>query len=181
MDKQTYLKKRKQAFDLVYRMSIDANGVMQLRETSVSPNQAYWTHLQNVHDFLISWGVTDYEILLAAILHDVVEDTAVTLEEIKHDYSERVGKIVALVSKDPDFGPTTAKKYFDGIMTDPAAMVIKVADRIDNLLTHRVNLADSAQILGTIAETKEYYRPMARIVGRVKELESAIEYTEWFE
>src|SRR5678815_3830374 len=45
-------------------------------------------------------GVTDLEVLAAALLHDTIEDTATTLEELKENFGERIAGMVAEVTDD---------------------------------------------------------------------------------
>src|SRR5512132_2630998 len=47
-------------------------------------------------------GVTDLEVLAAALLHDTIEDTATTLEELREQFGERIAGMVAEVTDDKD-------------------------------------------------------------------------------
>lgn len=55
-------------------------------------------------------GVTDLDVLLAAILHDTVEDTDTTLNEIEWNFGERVRGIVAEVTDDKSLPKQERKK-----------------------------------------------------------------------
>jgi (p)ppGpp synthase/HD superfamily hydrolase len=83
-------------------------------------------------------GVTDEDAIVAALLHDVVEDTRVPLSEIEERFGQRVAEMVKLLSKIPQ-GPDEPKslmldRYYAGLRTaDPLVRQIKLADRVHNL------------------------------------------------
>jgi GTP diphosphokinase / guanosine-3',5'-bis(diphosphate) 3'-diphosphatase len=180
MDFSEYSKKLKLAYDLVYRKSIHDDGSVQMRFTSPLPNQPYWTHLMNVHNLLISWGVKDYEVLLAAVLHDLVEDSDVTLDYLKKNLSPKTAKLIALVSKPNNYSKEDARIFYGNISKNKNAILIKIADRIDNLLTHKVYLKNKEELKDSILETKKYFKPMAKKVRLEKILKTVILYCEKF-
>ncbi|QQR40394.1 HD domain-containing protein [Devosia rhizoryzae] len=77
------------------------------------------------------------EMIAAALLHDVVEDTPVTIEEIEAEFGPEVAELVGWltdVSK-PSDGNRRKRKHLDLLHTakaTPAAKTIKLADLIDN-------------------------------------------------
>lgn len=77
------------------------------------------------------------EMLAAAMLHDVVEDTAVTLEQVRHDFGDRVAELVEWVTdvSRPEDGNRATRKAKDRehLAQAPAeAQSIKLADMISN-------------------------------------------------
>jgi len=80
-------------------------------------------------------GVKDAEILAAAILHDTLEDTQTTLEELKKAVGRRVASLVAEVTDDKTLPKQVRKQHQidHGPRTSQDAAVIKVADKICNL------------------------------------------------
>jgi (p)ppGpp synthase/HD superfamily hydrolase len=82
------------------------------------------------------------EMVAAAYLHDVVEDTPVTIEEIEREFGSQVAELVGWltdVSK-PEDGNRRVRKHKDLLHTaqaPAAAKTIKIADLIDNTLTIR--------------------------------------------
>ena len=83
---------------------------------------------------------TDAVHVCVALLHDVVEDTPVTIEEIEEEFGEEVAGPVALLTKpDPTTDPGTPTDdaqydaYLDGICADPVAARVKLADLRHNL------------------------------------------------
>ena len=100
---------------------------------------AYHTHPQAVAELLRSYGVDDPEILAAAYLHDVLEDTAVCREELVERFGEPVTRLVEELTSMDYPGRTFEQKHRDLAeeargMSDRAKM-IKLADRMHNLYT----------------------------------------------
>jgi len=80
-------------------------------------------------------GVTDIEVLAAALLHDTIEDTATTLEELRERFGERIAGMVAEVTDDQELPKADRKRLqierAGGISR--GAKLIKLADKICNL------------------------------------------------
>jgi GTP pyrophosphokinase len=99
----------------------------------------YWEHPLAVCRILVDeLGVTDRTASIAALLHDVVEDTPVPLTEIVTRYGNEVAEIVAALTK-AELKPGEDKlsvnaRYYAGLRDKPLVVrQIKVADRIHNL------------------------------------------------
>jgi (p)ppGpp synthase/HD superfamily hydrolase len=125
--------------DFIYLAAIDIarrahNG--QLRKYT---NEAYITHPFAVAG-LVASITTDDDMIVAAILHDVVEDSPIKIETIYGIFNKRIGDMVADltdVSKKSD-GNRTVRKRIDREHTARAskeAKTIKLADLIDNTKT----------------------------------------------
>ena len=90
----------------------------------------------------IAGGITsDHEILAAAVLHDVVEDTPVTIEEIKEIFGARIAALVAAESEDkmPDIPPSESWKARKeatvnalGKASEPEKIIV-LADKLSNI------------------------------------------------
>jgi len=125
----------------------------QVRKYSGEP---YWTHPAAVAA-LVSTVTADAEIIAAAYLHDVVEDTSVSLEEIREAFGDRVASLVENltdVSK-PEHGNRAARKFIDRMHTKnahPDAKTIKLADLIDNAKS--IQLHDEAFAAVYMAEKR---------------------------
>lgn len=78
--------------------AIKAHG-SQTRKDGITP---YHTHLKKVVDKLIDYEITDTETLVSAWLHDVVEDTDVTFEEIRELFGDRVTGYVDILTRTSD-------------------------------------------------------------------------------
>ncbi len=80
------------------------------------------------------------EMIAAALLHDVVEDTPVTIEGIETEFGARVAELVGWLTdvSRPGDGNRRVRKHLDLLHTakaPPDAKTIKLADLIDNTLT----------------------------------------------
>lgn len=97
--------------------------------------EPYINHTIGVMHLLWESGVHDPAILSAAVLHDVVEDTDVSLDEIRERFGAEVASVVAEVSSDKTL--TTREQKKQQLEHAPrlsfAASVVKQADRLHNL------------------------------------------------
>ena len=66
----------------------------------------------------------------AALLHDVVEDTDITIEQLAKDFPPQVVEAVRLLTHDPD---TDYFDYVRGIKSNPIAVKVKLADLAHNM------------------------------------------------
>lgn len=94
-----------------------------------------------VHPFAVAGLVRsvmhDEDVIAAAILHDTVEDTAATMEDIEYHFGARVMFLVEMVTdiSRPEDGNRATRKALDLehlAKASPAAQTIKLADLIDN-------------------------------------------------
>jgi len=125
----------------------------------------YAEHLLEALEFLVRGaGVTDPGILQAAVLHDVVEDTPCTIDDVRRAFGGRVAELVAWVTKPaPEEGSDrrAAKEAYLGHLRDAPddAVVVKLADRASNVQTLRnLRLPKQRQYY---AETVTYIMPLA--------------------
>ena len=96
-------------------------------------DRAFIAHPVHVARLLAAHGY-DEEVVAAALLHDVVEDTPVTLTEIRKSFGARVAQLVECVTEDPEL-PTPERKlaYREGLRRSPdAARAICAADKVCN-------------------------------------------------
>lgn len=87
------------------------------------------------HRILVEGG--DVEMVCAAVLHDVVEDTSATLADVEDKFGREVARFVDDLTdvSQPDDGNRAVRKELDRIHTScahPCAKAIKVADLLDN-------------------------------------------------
>lgn len=75
-------------------------------------------------------GTTDDE-RIVGMLHDVVEDTAVRLDDVYHEFGETVGWAVELLTRNKN--STTYAQYIDRLTPWPLAVAVKIHDLRDNL------------------------------------------------
>src|SRR4051794_16801347 len=103
----------------------------------------YITHPLAVATILAGLGM-DTTTLVAALLHDTVEDTGATLESITGDFGPEVAHLVDGVTKidkvkfgDAGAQAETIRKMIVAMARDPRVLVIKLADRLHNMRTLR--------------------------------------------
>ncbi len=102
--------------------------------------EPYWHHAQQVAGLVASVVPNDYDMLAAAFLHDVVEDTAITLDTIEMMFGPGVRELVFWLTNvsRPEHGNRAVRTTLDRehIAQAPArAQTIKLADLIDNTAT----------------------------------------------
>jgi GTP pyrophosphokinase len=132
--------------------------------------EAYVFHPINVAMILAELQL-DYACIVAALLHDCIEDTTLTQEEISIDFGEEVANIVEGVSKITGlrFNSITDKqaqnfrKLILAMTSDMRVMVIKLADRLHNMRT--LDSMDEEKRVRIAKETYEIHAPIARRLG----------------
>ena len=128
----------------------------------------YITHPLAVANILAELGM-DSTTLVAALLHDTVEDTGYTLEALTADFGEEVGHLVDGVTKLDKVvlgnaaEGETIRKMIIAMARDPRVLVIKVADRLHNMRTMRF-LPPEKQARKA-RETLEVIAPLAHRLG----------------
>jgi len=149
--------------------------------------EPYLSHLLEVTNFLAEMGL-DRTTLVAALLHDVLEDTEVTAAELKASFGKEVGGLVegvTKISRVQEASPETRRaetirKIILAMTTDIRVIFIKLADRLHNLQTLKYLPEDKQRQIAS--ETLEIYAPIANRLGmgRIKtELEDlAFRYVE---
>ena len=113
----------------------------------------------------------DVETLAAALLHDVVEDTDATLEDVSLEFGENVAQLVDGVTKISRIEvesltaeqAETMRKMFVAMSKDIRVVVIKLADRLHNMRTLS-SLREDRRIFKA-NETLEIYAPIAHRLG----------------
>lgn len=106
----------------------------QKRKTAAGDSVPYIEHPLDAMNILAQCGVTDPEVLAAAVLHDTVEDTDTTLEEIAERFGPRVAALVAECSDDKALDKITRKRQQleHAPSASPGAALVKLADKVSN-------------------------------------------------
>ena len=113
----------------------------------------------------------DYLCIVAAILHDCIEDTSVTKDDVKNEFGEQVAHIVEGVSKltNLEFTSSSQKqaknfqKLILAMSKDMRVMIIKLADRLHNMRT--LDSMSEDKRIQKAKETSELHAPIARRLG----------------
>ncbi len=132
--------------------------------------EPYIVHPINVAYILAEVGL-DEATICAALLHDVVEDTDVTDEDLRRDFSDEIADMVAGVTKLGSMMFSTVeeqqvedyRKMFLAMGKDIRVIIIKLADRLHNMRTLKF-LRRDRQIANS-KETMEIYAPLANRLG----------------
>jgi len=135
--------------------------------------EPYITHPLAVAGILADMRM-DYEGIIAAILHDVIEDTPTAKEQIEKEFSKEVAELVDGVSKitQIDFASKAEaqaenfRKMMLAMVKDIRVIMIKLADRLHNMRTLGVMRPDKRRRIAR--ETLEIYAPIATRLGMNK-------------
>lgn len=116
----------------------------------------YINHPIALADVLANEGrVVDVVVLSAAMLHDTIEDTETTADELAHHFGARIAAIVVEVSDDPRLDKATRKlrQIEHAPHLSPEAKLVKLADKICNLR----DIAASPPIGWSLERQREYF------------------------
>ena len=128
----------------------------------------YITHPLAVTTILADIGMTE-STLAAALLHDTVEDTPYTLEQVRQDFGDEVAQLVDGVTKldKVKYGDSaqaeTIRKMIVAMSRDIRVLVIKLADRLHNMRTLRYVKQETQERVAR--ETLDIYAPLAHRLG----------------
>ncbi len=128
----------------------------------------YITHPLAVTTILADIGMTEAT-LVAALLHDTVEDTPYTLDQLRADFGDEVTHLVDGVTKldKVKYGDSaqaeTIRKMIVAMSRDIRVLVIKLADRLHNMRTLRYVRPETQERVAR--ETLDIYAPLAHRLG----------------
>ncbi|HHW95248.1 MAG TPA: bifunctional (p)ppGpp synthetase/guanosine-3',5'-bis(diphosphate) 3'-pyrophosphohydrolase [Mogibacterium sp.] len=149
------------AFEIAYNLH---NG--QVRKSG----EPFIVHPVAVAKILANFGV-DNETIVAGLLHDAVEDTAYTTENLAEEFDEKIALLVEGVTKlgNISYDSTEAiqaenfRKMFLAMSKDIRVLIIKLADRLHNMRTLEYMPKDKRKTKSL--ETLEIYAPLAGRLG----------------
>jgi len=130
--------------------------------------EEYITHPVAVSEILAELGLNTTTVV-ASILHDTVEDTPYSLDQLRIDFGDEVANLVDGVTKldKLTYGPTaeaeTVRKMVIAMSRDIRVLVIKLADRLHNARTWGYVSSESAT--RKARETLDIYAPLAHRLG----------------
>lgn len=130
----------------------------------------YYYHPFNVAKIVISLGM-DSESVAASLLHDVVEDTETSIEDIRQNFGEEVALLVDGVTKIGKLNFSTKeqqqaeslRKMLIAMGKDIRVIIIKLADRLHNMRT--IDAMRPQKQRDVSVETLEIYAPIAHRLG----------------
>ena len=128
------------------------------------------THCVEVAKILASWNM-DITTIISGMLHDTVEDTSTSLEEIKNEFGSNVAELVDGVSKLSGIHFSTRKaqqagnfmKMLISVAKDLRVIIIKFADRLHNMKT--IKYMSKIKQRRIAIETRDVYAPLAHRLG----------------
>lgn len=132
--------------------------------------EKYLVHPVEVTKILAELGM-DESTLVAGLLHDVVEDTDYTNEQLREEFGEEIELLVDGVTKlgslvfesKEERQAENFRKMFLAMSRDIRVLIIKLSDRLHNLRT--INYMSEKQIHDKCQETLEIYAPLASRLG----------------
>ena len=130
----------------------------------------YVTHCVAAADITVDMGL-DEDSIVSALLHDVIEDTNLTHDDIARQFGEAVADIVEGVTKltrvqytsKEDEQMENLRKMLMAMAKDIRVILIKIADRLHNMRTMAYQSADKQR--SKSLETMEIYAPIAHRLG----------------
>ena len=133
----------------------------------------YIVHPLNVA-YILSFMHADMDTIIAALLHDVVEDTESTLDEIEKNFNKTVRELVDGVTKmtkldfnnKKELSAINIRKLIVSLARDPRIIIIKLVDRLHNMRTLEYKSALKQQ--EKALETLEIYVPLSYYIGANK-------------
>ena len=159
-----------------YRAAAEAHAG-QMRQTG----DPYIVHPLAVAEILAGYGL-DCRTLAAALLHDTVEDTDLTLERLRKEFGDEVAMLIDGVTKldkikfssREEASAATIRKMAVAMAKDMRVLLIKLADRTHNIRT--MDPLPEAKQQRVASETLDVYAPIAHRLG-VQDIKHEMEET----
>lgn len=132
--------------------------------------EPYFTHPCTVAEILIDLGL-DAPTVAAAFLHDVIEDTAATAEDLRREFGNEIYNLVDGVTKldqikfqtHEEEDAENFRKIFVAMAKDVRVIIIKLADRLHNMRS--LNFLSNERQQRIAKETLEIFTPLAGRLG----------------
>ena len=132
--------------------------------------EPYITHPLNVA-YILAELHADRDTVCAGLLHDTLEDTKISKEDIAHDFNQDIANLVAGVTKlakmnfssKQEQNYANTRKIITGITEDVRIIIIKLADRLHNMRTLQFKSRFKQE--ENALETMEIFVPLAYYIG----------------
>ncbi len=184
-EKKDFIREKENAYNkLTDRISMyihDSNDIEQIRKAYEYADKAHKTQIRAtgepyiIHPLAVAYILAELEMnaegIIAALLHDVVEDTEYTIDDIKILFGKEVAFLVDGVTKLSQFHyknkedqqTENFRKMFLAMAQDIRVVIIKLADRLHNMRTLGVFRKEKQERISR--ETMEIYAPLAHRLG----------------
>ena len=148
-----------------YKLAKDAH-----RGQKRKSGENYINHPLDAASYLADYEL-DHETIMAAILHDVIEDTKTSLDDLESKFGKKVSELVDGVSKldrinfesKEEADAANLRKMILAMSNDIRVLLIKLADRRHNLTT--ISVLENRKAKRIARETLEIYAPLALRLG----------------
>ncbi|MDR2140953.1 MAG: bifunctional (p)ppGpp synthetase/guanosine-3',5'-bis(diphosphate) 3'-pyrophosphohydrolase [Deltaproteobacteria bacterium] len=142
-----------------------------------------------IHPLAVAWILTDMRLdavaVAAGLLHDVVEDTKYTLDDIRREFGPEVTRIVDGVTKisklnfssATERAATNMRKMILAMLTDLRVIMVKLADRLNNMRTLGFMPQEKQVIIAK--ETLDIFAPLAARLG-IQKIQTELEDLSFF-
>ncbi len=151
-----------------FRLSYDAH-----KNDRRASGEPYFLHPFEVAMIVVKEVPLDDVSVVCALLHDVVEDTVYTLEEIREEFGDTIAEIVDGATKISDIFKSreitqaeSYRKLLISMVNDVRVMLVKFADRLHNMRT--IEYLSPERQLRMAKETLDIYAPFAHRFGLAK-------------
>lgn len=134
--------------------------------------EPYFLHLVNVA-YILAELQSGPKTIAAGFLHDTIEDTGITKEQLAKEFDEEIAELVEAVTKigtlkfkgkdDPEYQASNHRKIFIAMAKDIRVILIKLSDRLHNMRTLQYQSEASQKRIA--AETLDVYAPIAHRLG----------------
>lgn len=161
--------------DLAFMLRVAAfaarkHSAQRRKDAEASP---YINHPIGLAHLLAGQGVTDRNVLAAALLHDTIEDTDTTSAELEGAFGEKIASIVREVTDDKSLQKAERKRLQieHAAHASREAKLVKLADKIGNLR----DIAASPPADWTLERRREYFDWAKQVVDRIRGTHPALE------
>ena len=133
----------------------------------------YFEHLRDVTLILIDeFNIIDVDIICAALLHDALEDTQLTIEMIEHIFNKEVARIVRCVTAIPKEGYVDRLAKFG----DWKVLVVKLADNLHNCRTmhHGTEAWQAKQVIKRLTKYNALWARLDKLHFEIEKIHPGI-------
>ena len=133
----------------------------------------YIYHPLNLACHALSMGITEDDVIAACMLHDVVEDCDISLDELPvGDSAKEIVRLMTRIKKAGEDKDRVKEAYYNAISQNPKAALVKCLDRCNNLTTMAWGLSRD-RIYDYISETEKYYPELFKVLKNTPEYNNA--------